>query len=504
MAGGLSRLPLRVTIAGAMVVLLALGLTAAAAAATLALRSYMLNRVDVELIDTARDFAAGPPRGDPRGFGRGDRDGDRPGERRGPTEYFIRYTSPDGSQWIDVSRPDGTSAEFPVWPQADAPPPDTPTTVDLGGTEWRVVTERLEGGLGYVLVATPLSGIQAILGRLILLQGVIGILVIVAGAALGYALVRWTLRPLAQVEATAGVIAATADDGGLRQRVPGAESRSEAGRLAASFNAMIDRIEGAFSEREASEAAAIASEERMRRFIADASHELRTPLTTIRGFAELYRQGAVPSEDVPRTMERIEGEAQRMGVLVEDLLLLARLDQHRPIEFAPVDLLDLTTEAITGAHAAYPWRAISLTSQVDPAAPVIDGDRMRLRQVLDNLIANAVQHTAEQSSIRVGLDTEQPGWARLTVADDGPGMSPDQAARVFERFYRVDESRNRESGGAGLGLAIVRSLVIAHGGSVDVTSAPEAGTTFTVRLPLTGSSQAGPRVGSGDPATMES
>lgn len=484
MSGSLSRLPLRVTIAGTIVVLLALGLTAAAAAATLALRSYLVNRVDMELTDTARAFAQGPPRGDPRGFGRGDRAGDGPGERRGPTEYFIRYASADGSQWIDVSRPDGANAEFPVWAEVDAPPRGTPTTIDLDGTQWRAVTERLPGGLGYVLVATPLTDIQAILARLVLLQGIIGVIVIVAGAALGYALVRWTLRPLAQVEATAGVIAATADDGGLQQRVPGAESRSEAGRLAASFNAMIDRIEGAFREREASEASAIASEERMRQFVADASHELRTPLTTIRGFAELYRQGAVPADDVPRTMARIEGEAQRMGVLVEDLLLLARLDQHRPIEFAPVDLLDLATDAITGAHAAYPQRAISLTSQVEAAAPVVAGDGMRLRQVIDNLLSNAVQHTPGQSAIRVGLGTDEPGWARLTVADDGPGMPPGQAARIFERFYRVDESRNRESGGAGLGLAIVRSLVLAHGGTVEVTSSPERGTTFLVRLPL--------------------
>lgn len=486
MSGKLSRLPLRVTIAATIVVLLALGLASAAGAATLALWTYMVNRVDMELTDTAVALAQGPPLEDPRGIRSEDRAREGSGELRGPTEYVIWYTNSDGSEWIDISSPDGGSAELPLWAEVDAPPPGTPTTIDLDDTEWRVVTERLPAGAGYVVVAAPLTDIQAILARLVLLQAIIGIVVIIAGAVLGYALVRWTLRPLAQVEETAGVIAATADDGGLQQRVPGAESRSEAGRLAASFNAMIDTIEGAFGQREASEAAAIASEERMRRFAADASHELRTPITIIRGFAELYRQGAISSDDVPRTMERIEGEAQRMGVLVEDLLLLAQLDQHRPIEFDPVDLLDLSTETIIGVRAANPRRTIWLTSQIEAAAPIVDGDRMRLRQIIDNLLSNAIRHTPERSAIRLGLHTDERAWVRLTVADDGPGMATDQVSRVFERFYRVDESRNRKTGGAGLGLAIVQSLVLAHGGAIEVVSSPHAGTTFLVRLPLSG------------------
>lgn len=483
MSERLSRLPLRVTIAATIVVLLALGLASAAGAATLALWSYMVNRVDMELTDTARALAQGPPLEDQRDLISGDGAGEGPGEHRGPTEYVIRYTRPDGSEWIDISSPDGASTDLPLWAGVDAPPPGIPTTIDLDDRDWRVVTERLSDDRGYVLVAAPLTDIQAILARLVLLQATIGIVVIIAGAGLGYALVRWTLRPLAQVEATAGVIAATADADGLQQRVPGAESRSEAGRLAASFNAMIDKIESAFREREASEAAAIASEESMRRFAADASHELRTPLTTISGFAELYRQGAVPADEVPPTLERIEREAQRMSVLVEDLLLLAQLDQHRPIGRDPVDLLDLATEAIIGAHAANPQRPIRLTSRIGAAAPIVDGDRMRLRQVIDNLLSNAVRHTPERSAIRLGLDTEDPAWVRLTVADDGPGMSMDHVSRVFERFYRVDESRNRESGGVGLGLAIVQSIVLAHGGTIEVMSSPGEGTTFLARLP---------------------
>ena len=477
----MSRLPLRFTIAGIIALLLGLGLFAAATSATLALRSYLMNRVDGDLLSTARTFADGPPRG-PRPF-------DDAGDRRGPSDYFIRYVSPDGTRSIDVSRPRGDVPSLPPWSQDDAPSPGRPVTLAADGQQWRLVVQPLDRGAGYVVVATSLDEVQAILGRLIVLEAVIGLLVMAAGAVLGYLLVRWTLRPLGQVERTASLIAETADDGGLSQRVPGAESRSEAGHLAASFNAMVDRIEVAFAEREASEAAARASEDRMRRFVADASHELRTPLTTIRGFAELYRQGAVPEVEVPQTMHRIEGEAERMGVLVDDLLLLARLDQRRPIELAPVDVFDVVTEAIAGAHAAHPSRTIGLVTDCPDVAPVVAGDRLRLRQVVDNLLSNAVRHTPETSGIRVRLDTWDPGWCRLEVADDGPGMTPEQTARAFERFYRVDESRNRESGGAGLGLAIVRSLVLAHEGSVEVVSSPDAGTTFTVRIPLTAAGQ---------------
>jgi len=494
----MSRLPLRFTIAGIMALLLGLGLTAAAASATLALRSYLMGRVNGDLMTTARTFANEPPRG-PRSFDHDDGDGDR----RGPSDYFIRYVSNDGTQWIDISTPGDRTPAIPVWPQAEAPAPGQPVTVEVDGQDWRLVTEPLPRDAGYVVVATSLTDVQAILGRLILLEGVIGLLVMAVGALLGYLLVRWTLRPLGEVERTAASIAATADHGGLSQRVPGAESRSEAGHLAASFNAMIDRIEVAFAEREASESAARASEERMRRFVADASHELRTPLTTIRGFAELYRQGAVAETQVPQTMQRIEGEAERMGVLVDDLLLLARLDQRRPIELVPVNVLDVVTEAIAGAHAAHPYRAISLETDCPEVAPAVLGDRLRLRQVIDNLVSNAVRHTPEVSGIRVRLDTREPGWCRIEVDDDGPGMTPEQSARAFERFYRVDESRNRESGGAGLGLAIVRSLVLAHSGTVEVTSSPEAGSTFTVRLPLTGASQAGSSVQAGESPTLE-
>jgi two-component system OmpR family sensor kinase len=245
---------------------------------------------------------------------------------------------------------------------------------------------------------------------------------------------------------------------------------------------MLGQIEGAFREREQSEAAAKASEERMRRFVGDASHELRTPLTSIRGFAELHRQGAVPDgEELTRVIRRIEDEATRMGVLVDDLLLLARLDQQRPLERQPVDLHRIGEDAAGDVHAMAPERDVAFEDL--GGEPVVSGDEARLRQVVANLIANAVTHTPPDAAIRVRAGVVD-GQAVLEVADTGPGLDPEHAARVFERFYRADVSRTRASGGSGLGLSIVAALVAAHGGVVEVDSQPGQGATFRVRLPL--------------------
>jgi two-component system OmpR family sensor kinase len=218
----------------------------------------------------------------------------------------------------------------------------------------------------------------------------------------------------------------------------------------------------------------------MRRFITDASHELRTPLTTIRGFAELYRQGA--ARDVEMLMSRIESESSRMGLLVEDLLLLARLDAQRPLDQHRVDLLALATDAVHDAQSVAPRRRVAMEVFDGPGTPEVIGDEPRLRQVLGNLVANAIQHTPETAGITVRVGTEGDS-AILEVADEGPGISEDDAQRVFERFYRTDSSRDRASGGTGLGLSIVDSLVYAHGGTVKVTTAPGQGCRFEVRLP---------------------
>jgi two-component system OmpR family sensor kinase len=257
----------------------------------------------------------------------------------------------------------------------------------------------------------------------------------------------------------------------------------------------------------------------MRQFVADASHELRTPLTTIRGFAELYRQrgglengaGGIPRADLDRIMRRLEQEASRMGVLVEDLLLLARLDQQRPLDSRPVDLLTLAADAVHDARVMAPQRSINLT--VEPgAAPIVLGDDVRLRQVIGNLMSNALVHTPDGTPVEVRIrpgtpDGERAGppapqgqasaprsgvpgatrrWptVQVEVADHGPGLTPEQADRVFERFYRADQARTRQAGGAGLGLAIVSALVTAHGGTVTVAPTPGGGATFRIVLPL--------------------
>jgi two-component system OmpR family sensor kinase len=307
--------------------------------------------------------------------------------------------------------------------------------------------------------------------------------------------VRSGLRPLEEVEQTAEAIAR----GDLSRRVPVRRPGSEVGRLASAFNTMVERIENAFRARERSEVSARISEERMRQFVADASHELRTPLTSIRGYAELYRQGAATSpEDVAGVLRRIEDQASRMGLLVDDLLLLARLDQQRPLERARVDLAVLAVDAVSDAHAVAPDRSVGLrlppatTGDGDedgdedgdgPAEVPVIGDEDRLRQVLGNLVNNALLHTPPGTPVEVRVRAAGREGV-LEVADKGPGLPRDQAERVFERFYRADKARGRANGGTGLGLAIVAAIVAAHGGRVEVRTAVGVGTTFRVLLPL--------------------
>jgi two-component system OmpR family sensor kinase len=309
--------------------------------------------------------------------------------------------------------------------------------------------------------------------------------------------VRNSLRPLGEVERTAKAIAA----GDLSQRVPEGDQRTEVGRLSTALNGMLTRIESAFRAQKESEEHARGSAERMRRFVADASHELRTPLTSIRGFAELYRQGAVrETAELDRMMRRVEDEASRMGLLVEDLLLLARLDQQRPLRAEPVDLLEVVSDAVHDARVLAPDRQVDLDVAGDEA-PVVLGDDARLRQVVTNLVSNAVTHTPAgtpvavtlRTSRRPGPDGSPVGWVRVGVHDQGPGLSDEDKDRVFERFYRGDKSRTRAAGGSGLGLSIVAALVAAHHGVVSVESEPGRGSVFLVDLPLLGSAADGPR-----------
>jgi two-component system OmpR family sensor kinase len=325
-------------------------------------------------------------------------------------------------------------------------------------------------------VAIDLSDVQSTVRALAWLQVAIGTGVLVVLGVAGYWVVHRSLRPLVEVEQTAAAIAA----GQFDRRIPARDPRTEVGGLTVALNGMLAQIQHAMAMSERSAEQARMSEERMRRFITDASHELRTPLTTIRGFAELYRQGA--AKDVEMLMSRIESESRRMGLLVEDLLLLARLDAQRPLEQRPVDLLTLATDAVHDAQSVSPGRRITLEILDGPGTPEVIGDEPRLRQVLGNLVANALQHTPESAAVTVRVGTIEDD-AVLEVADEGPGMTHEDAQRVFERFYRTDSSRTRTSGGTGLGLSIVDSLVFAHGGRVSVTTAPGAGSCFRVSLP---------------------
>jgi len=331
----------------------------------------------------------------------------------------------------------------------------------------------------------PLRGVDTTVQRMLGFTALIGLGVIASCAILGWYGVRRAFRPLTQIEDTAAAIAA----GDLTRRIPEPAAKDEVTSLSHSLNAMLAQIEQSFAVREA-------SEERMRQFVADASHELRTPLAAVRGYAELFRQGAVTRpEDVAGTMRRIEDEAIRMGGLVDDLLLLTRLDIRRPLERGPVDLTVLAADAVQDARALDPTRHVrllGLSGDIEPTP--IDGDEARLRQVVTNLVGNAVNHTPAGTDVEIAVGVDGAGRARLEVRDHGEGVDPVRARKVFERFYRADPSRGRGNGGGnGLGLAIVAAIVGAHDGRVGVAATPGGGATFVVDLP-TANSQPAPSI----------
>ncbi|WP_246036590.1 sensor histidine kinase [Cellulomonas telluris] len=461
-----------------IVVLLGAGLVLAGAASTTLLRRTLVLQADAKLQDEGRrlaqqtvDALSGMP-------GLGD---------VGPSDYYVQARI--GAVEVPLIGRAPTLAEYgrPHIPDLTvrqaAARAGEPYTVgsSRAASRWRAVTFPLEDGSGYLTVALPqrdLDRAVVSLSRILLLSG---IAIVLLGAVTGTWAVRRSLRPLDEIEDTAAAIAA----GELSRRVPTASTTTEVGRLAAALNGMLAQIEEAFDARTASEA-------RMRRFVADASHELRTPLATIRGYAELYRMGATTTpEQVGDTMRRIEGSATRMGSLVEDLLALARLDEGRPGRLGPVDLTVLAADAVSDLRALDPDRPARLETGGSPGPVVVQGDEARLRQVLANLVGNAVQHTPAGTPVEVrvgpgGPDGEAPGTAVLEVRDHGPGIAPEHAARVFERFYRVDASRTRESGGSGLGMAIVAAIVTSHEGRVRLTQTPGGGTTVRVVLPVDG------------------
>ncbi|MQA33028.1 HAMP domain-containing protein [Modestobacter roseus] len=491
---GAPRIPLRVTLVALLVALVALALTATGFAATSLLRSYLLEQQEQQLGSLVREVTNDPTLVQQACSGEG-----------------IDVTG--RGVYLACLGPDGLIGQYAA-PQSDDELPDlgdltAETAAGYGSkaftlpavdhrSSWQVALVQVAPDRTLV-IGQDRAGDQAALEWLVRIQLLVGLTVLVVLGVAGYLLVSNSLRPLEEVEDTARAIAG----GDLSRRVPAGDDRTEIGRLSAALNGMLGRIESSFRAQQSSEEQARASEARMRRFVADASHELRTPLTSIRGFAELHRQGAVRGpEDTGRLMQRIESEATRMGSLVEDLLQLARLDQQRPLSLGPVDLAQVAGDAVHDARAVQPERAVSLhldDSLTD--APVVRGDEARLRQVVGNLVTNALTHTPVDArvTVRVAEDAEDPDSVVLAVSDDGPGLAPADADRVFERFYRADASRTRAAGGTGLGLSIVASLVAAHGGRVELTTAPGEGATFAVRLPRSGPPEVATE-GSGDPA----
>lgn len=490
-----------------------------------------------------------------------------------PGRHFALFNNGLDRTWFLSSS--GQQLQLNQAPQPNWTPPQVPTsaawlTANEGhpvtvatqsGDNWLVITRQLSNvpvattpdpngpsALETVtlVVGTDLGNVNQSIGYLTDIDLLVSGAVILILAIVGIAVVRASLRPLADIEETAAAIA----DGDLSQRVPDQDPRTEVGRLGRSLNAMLSQIETAFRSRTESEEAARRSEWRMRQFVADASHELRTPLTAIRGYAEYYRQrgglaeiqgapappalgradsdntapdtassprhaygrpeseGPLSQAELDRIMQRVEQESSRMGVLVEDMLLLARLDQQRPLERHTVDMLTLAADAVHDARVMAPDRDIDLTVGTGAAFLVI-GDEVRLRQVIGNLMSNALHHTPEGTPIDVrvrlaNLDEWRIAAARagrpmpagtdpdgqplpavvVEVADHGPGLTPEQAEHVFERFYRGDQARTRKSGGAGLGLSIVAALVTAHGGRVWAESSPGGGAIFRIAIPL--------------------
>jgi two-component system OmpR family sensor kinase len=468
----LSRLSLRARLVLGVIVLAAVGLAVANIATYTSLRSFLLDRTDQSLRDTGSGLEhfisergcndQGPP---PRGAEPGD---------------FVQLRNAAGEVVcsVQITGFSGTAPSPPALPASISVPDDRSgpgggryfTVGSEDGKErYRVGVWHIPPANATIVVATPLGDVDDTLGRLLLIELLVTAAVLAALAAGGMWVVRLGLRPLTAIGSTAEAIAG----GDLTQRVERAEERTEVGRLGLALNAMLGQIESSFK-------AQAASEQKLRRFVADASHELRTPLAAVRAYAELFFRGAESRpDDLARTMSGIRRESERMSLLVDDLLLLARLDEGRPLEREPVELDAVVSEAVDTALAVDPRWPIALEAQ--PA--VVAGDRDRLRQLADNLLANVRAHTPEGTpvDVRLGIDGDR---AVLTVADAGPGLTEDEISRAFERFYRADDSRSRSSGGVGLGLSIVAAVAEAHGGTVAARQTPGGGATFEIAIPL--------------------
>ena len=467
---------LRLRLVLAIVALVACGLALLGVATYSIFARQAYDRLDSQLksyeplVDQQLDVAAGQGGSS---FGGGPRQSG-PG---GPTPIFV----PPGT-YAERRSTDGSMLSHLVLPGNDASPklPAVLATPATGGTLFDVPSSSGSGGFrvlvtaagnqgGINVIAVPLTEVTNSLHRLTLIETGGAVMLLVVLSAGSWLILRRGLRPLERMAGTAGSISS----GDLSQRVSPSGGPSEVGQLGLALNTMLDEIEVAFQQREATEL-------RLRQFLSDASHELRTPLTSIQGFAELYRVGGDNARvDLPTILRRIEEESARMKVLVEDLLLLARLDEHRAAERAPVDLAVLAADACSDAAAVAPDRTVTLDA---PEPVVVAGDEAHLRQAIANLVTNAIRHTREGTPIDVGASVSD-GAAVVSVRDHGSGLDDEALAHVFDRFWQADSARVGTS--AGLGLAIVASIATDHGGAASVENAPGGGALFTICLPLT-------------------
>jgi two-component system OmpR family sensor kinase len=457
------RLSLRARLlAGVGVVVVALVVVALIVTATT--RDHLIQQVDDRLA-----VAGGPGR-----FPNRPPDDDGAVDR--PSDFYFGHFDADGNLQTDFgsdfvgdhqAAPDVDLAQATA--SAASAQPFTVGSVEDGGPRYRVLARRLPDG-EIAITAQPLTDVDDTINRLILVEVLVTSIIVVVLGAVTWWVVRLGIRPIKRMTETAARIA----DGDRSQRVPEMPVATEAGQLGEALNHMLERLDDAF-------ALQAASEDRLRRFVADASHELRTPVTTIRGYAELYRVGGLESgEALDEAMRRTEQEAIRMSRLVEDLLNLAKLDEGRPLERRDVDLAALVSDAARDARAVDPGRPIIAAAE-HPV--VVQGDEDRLRQVIANVVGNALVHTPAGTPIELRVDAAD-GMARLAVTDHGPGMPADVAAKVTQRFYRADPARARNRGGSGLGMSIADAAVSAHGGTIGVDSVVGQGTTVTVTLPV--------------------
>ena len=539
------RTPLRVKLIAAVLALVTAALAVISIAGIGFLRGYLLHQADQELRAAAYNANTGSIISSYLYFGAGPSQygglsiqwlpasgklqqviAESSGFRGGPLVPGPAVKRSDG--WL--YKPGPANSRAYSWIHTRGAPVSAPVTVraSSGNGRWRVVTSAATFTVpsgrtvsGSIILGIDVTTQYRTLNELTIIDLIVSGALLVVLAIFGIAVIRSSMRPLTDIERTAEAIAA----GDLGRRVPERDPRTEVGKLGRSLNAMLAQIESAFHARTASEEsarrseeaarrsalAASRSEDRLRQFVADASHELRTPLTAIRGYAEYYRQrGGVGGPDLDHLIERVESEAARMGVLVDDMLLLARLDQQRQLDFRTVDLLAIAADALHDARVIAPKRAINLTVGT-PEAPLVTGDEVGLRQVVGNLMSNAMTHTPDGTPIDITIRSgslangrRPPAGATgtpppegeviagpdggaaiiLEVADHGAGLTDEQKERVFERFYRIDRARTRTAGGTGLGLAIVAAMISAHHGRVWVDSQPGQGATFGFALPL--------------------